>query len=151
VLAPRESLRSGADALSVTWFGQVLRELERAYDVVIVDAPALLAVPDALIVAQEVETNIFLVSCDQTPRDAVQRGLATLSEMGITVHGLILNKVDARKPTNPLEGGYGYDDLVAKTRRALPARRAWLGLPPPVARGDHPLLASWHAWRRKGP
>lgn len=151
VLAPRSSLRTGADALSVTWFGQVLRELERTYDVVIVDAPALLAVPDALIVAQEVETNLFLVSCDQTPRDAVQRGLATLHEMGIAVHGLILNKVDQRRPANPAEGGYGYEYWIAKTRRALPAKRAWLGLPSPTARGDHPLLARWDAWWRKGP
>ncbi len=150
VLAAKEPLRLGADALSVTWLGQVLRELERSYDFVIVDAPALLAVPDALIVAQEVETNFFLVSCDQTPRDAVQRGLTTLSEMGIEVRGLILNRVDPGKSSDPSKGGYGIDDRLAKTWRALPAKRNWIGPPSGPARRHHPLLAGWHAWWRKG-
>jgi uncharacterized protein involved in exopolysaccharide biosynthesis/Mrp family chromosome partitioning ATPase len=174
VLAPAAPLRSGADALSVTWLAQVLRELERAYDFVIVDAPALLAVPDALIVAQEVETNFFLVSCDQTPRDAVQRGLQTLSEMGIEVRGLILNKVDPGKTADPSKGVYGYEHQPVKARRALPSERIWgkrnwlqrnwpkldwprLEGPKPdrggpasgPARGDHPLLAGWHAWWRE--
>ena len=150
VLAARDSMRSGADALSVSWFGQVLRELERAYDFVIVDAPALLAVPDALIVAQEVETNFFLVSCDQTPRDAVQRGLTTLNEMGIEIRGLILNKINPQRASNPLEGGYGYENWLGKPKRALPPKRNWLRLASGSARGDHPLLVGWHAWWRKG-
>ena len=150
VLAARAPLRTGADALSSTWLGQVLRELERTYDLVIVDAPALLAVPDALIVAQEVETNFFLVSCDQTPRDAVQRSLATLGEMGIGVHGLILNKIGLRGSADSMTGGYGYDYWLTKSWRAVPSRRNWPGLPSGSARGNHPLLAGWNAWRRKG-
>ncbi|MEO8243085.1 MAG: polysaccharide biosynthesis tyrosine autokinase [bacterium] len=123
VLAARAPLRGGGDELSVTWLGQVLRELERAYDYVIVDAPAILAVSDALIVAQEVRTNFFLVSCDDTRRDLVQRSLTTLSEMGIEIRGLILNKVDPQRFSNPLEGGYGYEYLDTETWKALPAGR----------------------------
>lgn len=150
VLGARTPLRSGADALSSTWLGQVLRELERCYDLVIVDAPALLAVPDALIVAQQVETNFFVVSCDQTPRDAVQRGLATLAEMGIEVHGLILNKVGPRKSADTAKGGIVYDDWFNQARRAIPAARNWIGSAAGSARRDNPLLAGWNAWWRKG-
>jgi succinoglycan biosynthesis transport protein ExoP len=150
VLGARDPLHSGADALSSTWLAQVLRELERCYDLVIIDAPALLAVPDALIVAQEVETNFFVVGCDQTSRDAVQRGLATLAELGIEVHGLILNKVGSRKTVDPLQGGIGYDDWLNRTRRAVPAKRNWLLPAARPARGNHPLLAGWNAWWRKG-
>lgn len=158
VLGARNPLHSGGDALSSTWLGQVLRELERCYDLVIVDAPALLAVPDALIVAQEVETNFFVVSCDQTPRDAVQRGLATLAEMGIEVHGLILNNVGPRKSADPLTGGIDYDDWLTRARRAFPViwpKRNWptrnrIESASGSARGNHPLLAGWHAWWGKG-
>lgn len=150
VLAARDPLRSGADALSVTWLGQVLRELERSYDFVIVDAPALLAVPDALIVAQEVETNFFLVGCDQTPRDAVQRGLMTLSEMGIEVRGLILNKVEPGKSSDPSKGVYGYEQRITKAWRALPGKRNGGGPASGPSRGNHPLLAGWDAWWREG-
>lgn len=150
VLGLQEPLRSGADALSVTWLAQVLRELERAYDFVIVDAPALLAVPDALIVAQEVQTNLFLVSADHTTRDMVGRGLTTLSEMGIEIRGLILNKVDPRRSSDPFEGGYGYDYWFPKAGRAVPSKRNWLGYSPRSAGGDHSLLAGWHARWREG-
>jgi len=150
VLGARDPLRSGGDALSSTWLAQVLRELERCYDLVIIDAPALLAVPDALIVAQEVETNFFVVSCDQTPRDAVQRGLATLAEMGLEVHGLILNKAGPRKSAGTAKGGTAYDDWVNRARRAIPAARNWIGPAAGSARRNHPLLAGWNAWWRKG-
>ncbi len=150
VLAAKEPLRTGADALSTTWLGQVLRELERAYDFVIVDAPALLAVPDALIVAQEVETNFFLVSCDQTPRDAVHRGLATLNEMGIEVRGLILNKIEPQNATESVKAGYGYEQWFSKTRRALPSKRHWIGSEAGPSGGNHTLLAGWNAWWREG-
>lgn len=150
VLGARDPLRSGGDALSSTWLAQILRELERCYDIVIIDAPALLAAPDALIVAPEVETNFFVVSCDQTPRDAVQRGLSTLAELGIEVHGLILNKVGPRKAAGPLQGGIGNEDWLNRARRAIPTRRNWLLTAAGSARGDHPLLAGWNAWRRKG-
>jgi succinoglycan biosynthesis transport protein ExoP len=150
VLGARDPLRTGADALSSTWLGQVLRELERTYDLVIVDAPAFLTVPDALIVAQEVETNFFVVGCDQTPRDAVQRGLATLGEMGIAVHGLILNKVGPRKAADPLKGVYGYDYWITRVWAAVSSRNNWIGPASGSARGNHPLLAGWHARWRKG-
>ncbi len=160
VLGARDPLRSGADSLSSTWLAQILRELERCYDLVIIDSPALLAVPDALIVAQEVETNFFVVSCDQTPRDAVQRGLATLAEMGIEVQGLILNKVGSRKTVDPLQGGIGYDNWLNRAWRAIPGKRNghkrnwtqhnWIEPAAGPARRYHPLLAGWNAWWRKG-
>jgi len=109
ILAACKARQSVADALSVSWLGPTLRELECVYDLVIVDAPALLAVPDAMIVAREVDSSLYLVSCSDTPRGAVQRGLATLAEMGVSVRGLILNKVDPRHSLEAAEEGYGYE------------------------------------------
>jgi len=150
VLAVQEPRLSAADALSVTWLGPVLRELEGVYDFVIVDAPALLAVPDALIVAQVVETKFFLVSCNQTPRNVVQRGLATLDEMGIKVRGLILNKVDPRKSIDSLEGGYEYGYSSNETWPDVRSEGSRIGPPSGPARGNHPLLAGRDARWRKG-
>lgn len=142
VLGVQDRLRSGADALSAVWLAPVLRALEAAYDFVILDAPALLAVPDALIVAQEVDTNFFLVDAGRTPRDLVTRGLSALSEAGISLRGMILNKVDAQTSPDKYDGGYGYDYWLPQ-----PApHRGWTAF----ARGDHPLLAGWHARWGKG-
>ncbi|WP_102110345.1 GumC family protein [Oceaniglobus roseus] len=150
VLAAQRPRRAAADALAVSWLGPVLRELERAYDFVIVDAPALLAVPDALIAAQEVNTRFFLVSHDHTPRSAVQRSLSTLGEMGVEVRGLILNKVDARTSTDTVEGKYGYEYWVKDSWSELPGRPGWIGVSSRSEGGDHPLLAGRDAGRREG-
>ena len=87
----------------------MLAELTRAYDFVVVDAPAMLAVSDALIVAEAVDTRVFLVAADSTPRAAVQDGLARLNEMRLAVAGLVLNKIDVRKSADPYAEGYGYE------------------------------------------
>lgn len=108
VLAARERSQDAVDALSVQWLGPVLRELEQKYDFVFVDAPALLSVPDAMVVAQEVDSRFYLVGCDQTTRVAVKRGLATLAEIGVGVRGMILNRVDLRNSPDPLEEEHGY-------------------------------------------
>lgn len=108
VLGARKRRQSAADALSGHLLRPMLRELEALYDFVIVDAPAVLAVPDALALARETATRFYVVESDTTPRTSVDRGLATLSEMGISIRGLVLNKVDPRRTANSLEEDYGY-------------------------------------------
>ena len=76
---------------------------------VVVDAPAMLAVSDAMIVAEAVDTRIYLTAADATPRTVVQDGLARLAEQRLPVAGTILNKVDIRKTHDPYAEGYGYD------------------------------------------
>lgn len=106
VRAPRPH---AADELAISWLRPVIEELSRVYDFVIVDAPAMLAVSDAMIVAEAVDTRVYLVAADSTPRAAVQDGLGRLSEMGFPVAGLVLNKVDVRKSHDPYAEGYGYE------------------------------------------
>lgn len=109
VIAARVARPEAADELSASWLRPMLAELTRAYDFVVVDAPAMLAVSDALIVAEAVDTRVFLVAADSTPRVAVQDGLARLNEMRLAVAGLVLNKIDVRKSGDPYAEGYGYE------------------------------------------
>ncbi len=109
VIAARVPRPEAADELSATWLRPLISELTRVYDFVVVDAPAMLAVSDAMIVAETVDTRIYLVSADATPRAAVQDGLGRLAEMRLPVAGLVLNKVDTRKSHDPYAEGYGYE------------------------------------------
>jgi len=98
-----------ADRLSSGWLGEVMTELKRVYDVVLVDAPALLAVSDALVLAQVVDTRLFLVRWDATPRNAVAEALAAIDEMGLDIAGTALTMVDPSRSPDPETAGYAYD------------------------------------------
>lgn len=108
VLAARGSRSDAAELLSVARLAPMIAELKLLYDVVLIDSPALLAVADALIPAQVVDARLYVVEYDTTPRQVVLDGLALLSDMRLSVNGIILNKVDPRRGHDPYAAGYSY-------------------------------------------
>lgn len=125
-LAARGPHPDVADRLSTTWLNRVVAELKRVYDVVLIDAPALLAVSDALVLAQVADTRIYLVRWDKTPRSAVRDGLDALEEMGLGVTGAVLTMVDPERSPDAYGEGYSY-----APRPKRPAATRVLTLPPP--------------------
>ena len=107
-LAARGPQPDVADKLSTGWLREVVDELKRCYDVVLIDAPAALAVSDALVLAQVVDTRVYLVRWDDTPRRAVTAGLVALEEMGLDVAGTVLTMVDPDKSADIETTGYTY-------------------------------------------
>ena len=108
MLAATGPQQRAADKLSVSWLKPVIDELKRVYDVVVIDAPALLAVSDALVLAQVADTRIYLVRWDGTPRSAVAEGLDALEEMGLSVAGVVLTQVDPDRSPDAYGEGYRY-------------------------------------------
>ena len=87
----------------------MVKGLTELYDVVLIDAPALLAVPDAMTLVGDVDTTLYLVNYNETPRRSLQHGLKRLAIAGASISGLILNKVDINAAQDALEEGYGYE------------------------------------------
>ncbi|WP_212524272.1 polysaccharide biosynthesis tyrosine autokinase [Actibacterium sp. MT2.3-13A] len=108
VLAASGSHPGTADQLSANWLKPLINELKRVYDVVIVDAPALLAVSDALVLAQAVDSRVYLVRWNDTPRHAVQKGLAAFAEMGVVLDGTVMTMVDSSKSPDTYASDYSY-------------------------------------------
>ena len=103
--APRPDV---ADELAASWLEPMVETLKNNYDLVLVDAPALLAVSDALIVGRAVDTSLYLVRWNSTPRAAVAKGLAQCAEAGLDMSGTVLTMVDARQSTEVYADGYDY-------------------------------------------
>lgn len=108
VLCAAGSYPKVADQLSARWLKPLIEELKRAYDVVLVDAPALLAVSDALVLGQAVDSRIYLVGWNETPRNAVAKGLAAFREMGQGLEGVVMTKVDAKGNPDAYTREYAY-------------------------------------------
>lgn len=109
VLAANGPRYDAVEELSVSWLRPMINELKRVYDTVIIDSPAMMVVSDALILAQVVDTRIYVVGYDSTPRAIVLEGLARLSKMRLSVAGVVLNKLDPLSSPDPYSGGYDYD------------------------------------------
>ncbi len=110
VLAASRGRPDAADELAVDWLLPMFETLKRKYDLVLVDAPALLAVSDALVIGQAVDTCLYLVRWGHTPRQAVAKGLSDCEEAGLVMAGTVLTQVDPRLSPDVYAGGYAYSD-----------------------------------------
>ena len=74
------------------------------YDLVILDAPPVLAVSDARIIARLADYTVFIVQWAKTHREVVKTAVASL--LDVTAHvGVVINRVNLYK-----HGRYGYGD-----------------------------------------
>ena len=87
---------NAADVFSSERFSNLLEEMRRRYDIVIVDTPPVLLVPDARVIAQHVDATIFVVRWDQTQREQVVSALREFESVGAPVSGLVLNQISPR-------------------------------------------------------
>jgi Mrp family chromosome partitioning ATPase len=72
---------------------------------VILDAPPLLGVADARIVAAKADRVLYVVQWNKTPASAAQSAIEILQDCGAKITGAILSKVDVKK-----QARYGYGD-----------------------------------------
>lgn len=96
VLFGEKSQTNAADIFSSNRFGDFLRSLREHYDYVIIDTPPVLAVADARIIAQWVDTTLYTVRWDRTSHRDVLEGLRALQQVQIKLAGLVLGQISMR-------------------------------------------------------
>ncbi|MFJ6599979.1 polysaccharide biosynthesis tyrosine autokinase [Micrococcus luteus] len=96
-------------------FGQALSVLAETH-MVIVDAPPLLAVSDAAVIATRFDGAILVVDARSTTRDQVAQAVSAMQQVHATVIGALLNRV----PSQGRGSSYGYyrTDYMSKTPSA---------------------------------
>jgi polysaccharide biosynthesis transport protein len=111
----------------------VLAKLRSAYDCVILDAPPVLAVSDAVVLSHLADATVFIVRWEKTPRHVAMSGLKLLHSQGANLAGVVLSCVDTRRHAKYDYGDaayyYGrysrYYDLGVKPKRlSAPATRS---------------------------
>lgn len=73
---------------------QLVRDLGDDYDLIIFDAPPVLAVGDTRIIARAAEKTVFVTRWSETPRDVVKLGLRQLADAGADIAGIVISLVD---------------------------------------------------------
>ncbi len=93
-----------AELLQSQAMKQLLEDVRSEYDVVIIDAPPLLPVTDAALIASQVDGAVVVVRQGRTTKDQVRHSIERLAAVGARPLGVAMNMV----PTKGRKGRYGY-------------------------------------------
>ncbi|MDX6286413.1 MAG: tyrosine-protein kinase [Frankiales bacterium] len=99
-----------SELLGARTMAQTLKELEDRFDLVIVDAPPLLPVTDAAVLASLCSGAIIVVRHGKTKREQVRRAVEALRSVDTAIYGLVLNMAPSKGPDAYYYGyAYRYD------------------------------------------
>lgn len=93
------------ELLSSHRFAEVIDALAERYQRIVIDTPPMQAVSDALVLAQQASTVLYVVKADATPAPVVRKAIQQLERHDVHVTGIVLNQVDVEKSK---KYGYGY-------------------------------------------
>lgn len=87
---------------------QVVQELARTYDVVVIDSPPILGLADAPALSALADGVIFVVESDRSRRGSLKTALRRLRAMRPILLGAVLTKFDPTRSGNRYSEYYGY-------------------------------------------
>jgi protein-tyrosine kinase len=90
IIPSGRTMSSPADTLAGEKFRSFLRDLRSQYDLVIIDTPPVLPVPDALTISEQVDAFIMLFRLRHTPQKLFRQALEELGDrkiMGVVLNG----------------------------------------------------------------
>jgi succinoglycan biosynthesis transport protein ExoP len=87
---------------------ELLKYVRDEFDVVLIDTPPMLQIPDARVVGRLADRVIMVVRAGQTTRDAAVAARHRLDEDGTPLMGTILNDWNPKTSPNGYYGYYGY-------------------------------------------
>ncbi len=82
-----------------------LEQMRSRYDLIVLDSPPVLVVSDAIILSHIVDTTMYIVRWEKTPRHVVAGAIKIMRTNGGDMAGAVLSRVNTRK-----HAAYGYGD-----------------------------------------
>ena len=98
---------------------EVLQELQNQADIVLFDSPPVIAVTDALVLANQVDGVVLILDFGEVTRDAAKQAKQLLEKVKAKILGVVLNKIDFEKEGRyyPYYYYYYYGDEKKKRRK----------------------------------
>lgn len=121
---PNPSELLGSEAMH-----QTLDILAKSMDVVIVDAPPMLMVTDAVVIGAKTQGVILVAAAGSTHQQSLEAAVETLETAHVPLRGVVAKRLPAKGPGRYMYGNYSYayeeDDVTLTTQdRTPPPRRA---------------------------
>jgi succinoglycan biosynthesis transport protein ExoP len=113
-IAARDDAPNPQDVLNSWRMEALIADARAEYDTVIIDAPPILLVADAAIIAKWADQCLFVVRWGSTARDYVAHALRRLELYRVTMSGVILSHVNTRRHANYASGEGYYRSYVSR-------------------------------------
>lgn len=107
VLVGEKSTLNAADIFSSKTFAEFIKKARDNYDIVIIDTPPVLVVPDARVIGQSVDAILYTVKWDHTTGSQILEGLRMFETVNLKVTGLVLGQIDSKTMKRYGYGTYG--------------------------------------------
>lgn len=98
-----------SELLGTTEMEEVLETLRDQFDYVIIDAPPVLAVTDAVVLEKSATGMLMVVATGFTTKQELEDSMQILDTAGTNVLGVVATMVAAKKPGGYSYGQYGYE------------------------------------------
>lgn len=95
-----------SELLESNKMGELVKMLERDYDIILFDCPPVIGLSDPLIITKYVDTTIIVTAYKSTPTEMLKKTVKNLEAVNAKIAGVIFNKVPS--VTNGYYGKY-YD------------------------------------------
>ena len=99
-----------SELLGTEAFGRLLKQVREEFDIVIVDSPPLLPVPDSRIISTEVDGVILVADTRTSTKRQLTDSEKFLNQAGANLIGIVLNRVPDRSNLYGHTYGYEYTD-----------------------------------------
>jgi polysaccharide biosynthesis transport protein len=106
-IATKGGTANPQDLLSSQQMRGMLEQMRMRYDFICIDSPPVLAVSDPIILSHMVDSTIFCIRWERTPRQVVEGALKLIRANGGAIAGAVLTRVNTRR-----HAAYGYGDTA---------------------------------------
>lgn len=97
IITAGEHAASPPDLLGSEHMRQMLAELAKKYEFVILDSSPVLAVTDSRVLTRLSDKTVFVIEWEKTRREAVLLGMKQIREAGGSIAGAVLSRVDVKR------------------------------------------------------
>jgi succinoglycan biosynthesis transport protein ExoP len=126
-----------AELLSSHATGSLMDELREEYDVILIDAPPVIPVTDAAIMAEHADGVLMVYEVGKVGRDVLKRAVNHLDSVRAKVWGIVMNDIRAEGQISLRDADYQY--YRYRYERSSSANRFGRS----GARANIPLLGRW--------
>jgi uncharacterized protein involved in exopolysaccharide biosynthesis/Mrp family chromosome partitioning ATPase len=111
-----------AELLGSDHMKEILQQLRRAYDYIVVDSPPVLPVADSVILGTMVDAVVLVIKGQATSKEMVRQAYSKLARMNVRVIGSVLNDVDVTSADYYYYRGYysSYGGYLEDNLQQLP-------------------------------
>jgi len=101
------------------------RARELGFSQVIIDAPPVLGIADAIVLGNQVQHIVFAVKAGSTRKSSIKNSLRRLFHAGLTPMGVVMTQVKGEHGHDyGYESYYGYGDVTRKGQQPVPVAAA---------------------------